>query len=219
RGRQSVDKYLQQTAIANPHVSLIYHAPDGREDLYKPSVKDLPATPKEVRPHPYGVELGILIKMLQDTNTRTITQFLTGEFSRVSPRVARQILEKAGLRPKSSPKRLNGDAAKGIYEAIQDTQIMAPGTDCVVPIGQENLIAGLKHVVDATFFTATSRRPAVYRGNPFVIETAVAYGKPQPKKQNAEAEQPNPAQERTPEGDGEPASVIRFANRVPLQYQ
>ena len=219
RGRQSVDKYLQQTAIANPHVSLIYHAPDGREDLYKPSVKDLPPTPKEVRPHPYGVELGILIKMLQDTNTRTITQFLTGEFSRVSPRVARQILEKSGLRPKSSPRRLNGQAARKIYEAIQETQIMAPGTDCVVPIGQENLIAGLKHVVDAAFFTAASRRPAVYRGNPFVIEVAVAYGKHQPKSQNAEAEQPDPAQERTAEGDGELASVIRFANRVPLQYQ
>ena len=219
RGRQSVDKYLQQTAIANPHVSLTYHAPDGREDLYKPSVKDLPPTPKEVRPHPYGVELGILIKMLQDTNTRTITQFLTGEFSRVSPRVARQILEKSGLRPKSSPRRLNGQAAREIYEAIQETQIMAPGTDCVVPIGQENLIAGLKHVVDAAFFTAASRRPAVYRGNPFVIEVAVAYGKHQPKSQNAEAEQPNPAQERTAEGDGELASVIRFANRVPLQYQ
>ena len=55
---------------------------------------------------------------------------------------------------------------------------MAPATDCVVPIGEKQLLAGLKQVVDATFYTGTTRRPAVYRGNPFIIETALAYGRP-----------------------------------------
>jgi len=215
RGRQSVDNYLWQTAIANPHVTLIYRAPDGREQIYKATVSELPRTPRQVRPHPYGVELGVLIKMLQDTRARTITQFLTGEFSRVSPRIASQIIQKAQLRPKTSPRRLNGEAAKAIYQAIQDTKIMAPATDCVVPIGEDNLIAGLKQVVDAAFYTAATRRPAVYRGNPFIIEAALAYGKNETQDQPGDTDGKD-AEDRD---NGELARVLRFANRVPLQYQ
>ncbi len=220
RGRQSVDVYLEQTAIANPHVKFSYHAPDGREEQYKPSIRELPPTPKSIRPHPYGIELGVLLKMAADSKSRTVQQFLTGEFSRVSPRVAHQVLEQAGVRARTRPSRLSGDHVKAIYEAIQTTKIMAPATDCVVPIGQDKLIAGLKHVVDAGFYMAVSRSPAVYRGNPFVIEAALAYGKPKdpgapgekPAKKGQDAEQAEPA-------EGQLAKLIRFANRVPLQYQ
>ena len=214
KGRQSVDDYLQQTAIANPHVTLIYHAPDDRTDTYPATVKVLPEVPREVRPHPLGVELGVLLKMMQDSRARTVQQFLTAEFSRVSPRVAKEILERAEVRPRAKPSRLNGEAARKIHAAIQDTKIMAPATNCVVPIGEEKLIAGLRQVVGAQFYTAVTRSPAVYRGNPFVIEAALAYGKPEePEDDDAPAPPPDE------EGPGAPAKIIRFANRVPLQYQ
>ena len=221
RGRQSVDDYLEQTAIANPHVTFRYRAPDDREESYPASIKALPPIPKSIRPHPYGIELGVLLKMLQDTKARTVMQFLTREFSRVSPRVAREILEKAGLETKRRPSRLNGEAAKGIYEGIQDTKIMAPATDCVVPIGQEQLIAGLKHVVSAAFYTATTRSPAVYRGNPFIIEAALAYGKPDKPPEGGDAAKPAKAAKADEEvaETTQLAKLIRFANRVPLQYQ
>ncbi|MFW6132540.1 MAG: DNA topoisomerase VI subunit B [Planctomycetota bacterium] len=228
KGRQSVDDYLAQTAIANPHVTLIYHAPDGREETYDAGVNALPPVPKSIRPHPYGIELGVLLKMMSDSKARTVTQFLTTEFCRVSPRVAQEILAKAGVRPKAKPSRLNGDAARGIYRAIQDTRIMAPATDCVVPIGEDKLVAGLKEVVDAAFYTATTRRPAVYRGNPFIIEAALAYGRCEKDDQAADGEARRPPGDgaRKPGGngngdrDGDPlAKLIRFANRVPLQYQ
>ena len=227
RGRQSVDDYLEQTAIANPHVTLTYAAPDGREETYKASVKALPPIPRSIRPHPHGVELGVLLKMLGDTKARAVQKFLTSEFSRVSPRVAKEIIERAQLGNKKRPKSMNGDDARGIYEAIQATKIMAPATDCVVPIGEEKLISGLKHVVDAAFYTAVSRSPAVYRGNPFIIEAAVAFGKKEKKEdaeQQAEAEGGNGAaagkkKEKGNGEDGQLAKLIRFANRVPLQYQ
>jgi DNA topoisomerase VI subunit B len=227
RGRQSVDDYLEQTAIANPHVTLTYAAPDGREETYKASVKALPAMPRSIRPHPHGVELGVLLKMLGDTKARAIQKFLTSEFSRVSPRVAKEIIERAQLGNKKRPKSMNGDDARGIYEAIQTTKIMAPATDCVVPIGEAKLISGLKHVVDAAFYTAVSRSPAVYRGNPFVIEAAVAFGKKEKKddvEKQAEPEGGNGDAARKKNGkgngeDGQLAKLIRFANRVPLQYQ
>jgi len=224
RGRQSVDDYLQQTAIANPHVFLIYTAPDGRRTEYPSSVKALPAVPKEVRPHPYGVELGVLLKMIQETKARTIQQFLTSEFSRVSPRVAREILQRAQLPPDSRPRRLNGDAAKSIYAAIEQTRIMAPATDCVVPIGEDQLLAGLRQVLEAEFYTATSRSPAVYRGNPFIIEAALAYGKPSnlPRENGQKPDGDLLAVESEDESSDAPdqgAKLVRFANRVPLLYQ
>ena len=248
RGRQSVDDYLQQTAIANPHVTLAYRAPDGRQDRYEASVKDLPPVPREVRPHPYGVELGVLIKMLQDTAARNVRPFLTGEFSRVSPRVANEIIERAGVRTNARTASLSGEEAKAIYRAIQETKILAPSTDCVVPIGAEKLIAGLRQVVDAAFYAATTRRPAVYRGNPFCIEAALAYGTPEPRTDKGDGDADADAsgnaasangasatgngaagaakaasRKSTPSRDDDAsqplARVLRFANRVPLQYQ
>ncbi|MBI5722524.1 MAG: DNA topoisomerase VI subunit B [Planctomycetes bacterium] len=236
KGKQSVDDYLQQTAIANPHVTLVYHAPDGRNETYSASVSSSPPLPKEVRPHPLGVELGVMIKMLQDTRAKTAQQFLTSEFSRVSPRVAKEILDKAGIDSTTRVSRLTAENAKAVYHAVQQTKIMAPSTDSVVPIGEEQLISGLKQVVQADFYAAVSRSPAVYRGNPFIIEAAIAYGKPgdgEADSAEAPAEQkqtqqlidglmPHPAGEAQmddDEDDSELARVIRFANRVPLLYQ
>ncbi|MFP3938030.1 MAG: DNA topoisomerase VI subunit B [Phycisphaerae bacterium] len=222
RGRQSVDDYLEQTAIANPHVTLIYNAPDGREERYDASVKELPAIPREVRPHPYGVELGVLIKMMQDTRAKSVQQFLSSSFSRVSPRVAKEIIEKSGIRKNARVKSVNGDGAKALYRAIQDTKILAPATDCVVPIGSEELQRGLEHVVPAAFYTATTRRPAVYRGNPFIIEAGLAYGRPEKTEGgNGDGQKTSaPGDEKSADDDGTPlAKIIRFANRVPLLYQ
>ncbi len=220
KGRQSVDDYLRQTAIANPHVRFVYHTPDGRTEEYPASVRELPILPKEVKPHPHGVELGVLIKMIQDSRARTAQQFLTGEFSRVSPKVAHDILTQAGLTPRSHPNRMSGEKARGVYEAIQNAKILAPSTNCVVPIGEEKLIAGLKQVVEAEFYTASTRRPSVYRGNPFIIEAALAYGKPETKSEKVERiETEIEIGEDGGSDDGSLAKVLRFANRVPLQYQ
>ncbi len=223
-GRQSVDDYLHQTAIANPHVTFHYTAPDGREEHYEASVKVLPDIPRAIRPHPHGIELGVLIKMLADTKARNIQQFLTSEFSRVSPRVAKEIIATSGVRKNARTKSLSGQDAKSIYRAIQNTKIMSPATDCVVPIGEDKLIAGLSQVVDAGFYTAVSRSPSVYRGNPFIVEAAIAYGKPEPTEEEAEnAEKPSKSAAKDKTGDADAdsqlATLYRYANRVPLQYQ
>jgi len=233
QGRQSVDDYLQQTAIANPHVTLVYRAPDGRVETYAASVPTMPPSPREVKPHPHGVELGILIKMLADSTARTLKQFFTQEFSRVSPKAAEEILTKAGL-SNGRPGDLSGQEVRALYQAIAQVKLLAPATDCVVPIGEETLISGLKQVVQAGFYAASSRRPAVYRGNPFLIETAIAYGKPSTEetddapsgpaaggadtKENESTASPTPTTDEEEE-ENELAKLIRFANRVPLLYQ
>lgn len=176
RGRGSVDEYIEQTLIANPHVTLHYVDPDGNVKDYARAAEVLPPEPKEIKPHPYGVELGMLVSMLKDSKEGTLSQFLTGSFSRVSPGVARRICETAKLSTRARTKRIGRHEADQLYKAIQQTRISAPATDCISPIGEELLLKGLHQIVPGEFYVAATRPPAVYRGNPFIIEVALAYG-------------------------------------------
>ena len=199
KGRQSVEEYLEQTAIANPHVLLQFVTPDGETKKYKRASKELPVQTKEIKPHPYGVELGVLIKMLHDTKARTLQSFLHSEFSRVSSSVARAICDKAKLYERARPTRIARQEADNLFKAINQTKIMNPRTDCLSPIGEELILAGLKKQIEADFYTSVTRPPAVYRGNPFQIEAGLAYG-------------------GSLQAEGL-ARVLRYANRVPLLYQ
>ncbi len=176
RGRGSVDEYLEQTAIANPHVTIHFTDPDGNTTRYQRSTTELPPEPKEIKPHPYGVELGRLVTMLKDAKSMTLSQFLTGSFSRVSPAVARRICEAASLTTRASTRKIGRAEADKLYDAIQATKISAPSTDCISPIGEPLLLKGLHQVVPGEFYCAATRPPSVYRGNPFQIEVALAYG-------------------------------------------
>ncbi|PQO46421.1 DNA topoisomerase VI subunit B [Blastopirellula marina] len=176
RGKGSVDEYLEQTAIANPHVTLHYTDPSGVTKTYRRSSEILPPEATEIKPHPYGVELGRLVSMCKESTESSLSGFLTNSFSRVSPSIAKQICDKAKLSTRMRVKRIDRDHAEHLYAAIQETKISNPTTDCIVPIGEEQLLKGLHSVVPAEFYAAATRPPAVYRGNPFQIEVALAYG-------------------------------------------
>ncbi len=199
KGRRSVDGYIEMTALANPHATIVYHSPKGEVMRFERATTELPREPKEIKPHPHGVELGILMKMLKDTRARNVHSFLTGEFSRVSAKAADEILGHARLAPTTSPARVHRDAAEALFKAIGAVKMMAPPTNCLSPIGDEALSAGLEQQGAADFVTAVTRPPAVYRGNPFQVEVGIAYGGERPADELAE--------------------LVRFANRVPLLYQ
>ncbi len=200
RGRQSVEEFLYQVAVANPHATLHYEDPGGESVSYLRTVERNPVAPREIRPHPHGVELGVLMKMLQSTRHRTITQFLSRDFSRISPQLAGGLAKRAGINPKARPNTVARQAVDALYGALNDkkTRIRPPSTDCLSPIGVQELLAGLTRGVRAEFYTVETRRPVVYRGNPFQVEVGVAWGGDLPAD--------------------DLARVLRFANRVPLQY-
>src|SRR5690349_1893735 len=176
RGRGSVDEYLEQTAIANPHVTIHYVDPDGGATTYARSTTQLPPEPVEIKPHPYGIELGQLVTMLKDAPAPSMAQFLTTSFSRVSSGVAQKICETAKIGTRTNPKKIGRHEAESLYKAIQETKISAPATDCISPIGESLILKGLHHQLPGELFCAATRPPAVYRGNPFVIEVGLAYG-------------------------------------------
>jgi len=220
KGRASVDEYIEQTVIANPHVKFTYVTPEGETKEYPRTYEELPPSPREIKPHPYGIELGMLLKMLHDTRSHVVTGFLASDFSRVSPTLGTEIVKAAGLSVHARPRDVHGQAAENLYKAIQSTKIMAPPTNCLSPIGERALLAGLYRQIKGEFYTAVTRPPAVYRGNPFVIEAGLAYGRAPDQADQAPAKPSVPlAEGEGADEDRELARVIRYANRVPLLYQ
>ena len=199
KGRQSIDEYLEQTAIANPHAQITFVTPTNETIEFPRTVKELPAEAREIKPHPKGIELGTLIQMLERTGANQLGAFLQKDFCRVGLAKAREICSKARLTNRTWVKQLGHTEAEALYNAIQEVRITAPPMDCVVPIGPKALLSGLLKEVKAEFYAASSRSPAVYRGNPFQIEAALAYGGDLPVDDTAR--------------------ILRFANRVPLLYQ
>ncbi len=277
-GKRSIDEFLQDVAFSNPHLRLEYWPPNRKPIVYPRISEELPPETKEIKPHPYGVELGLMLRMAHVTKSPSMSGFLQSEFSRVSSSVAEEILGKAGVDPNLRPPDLRREGAEKLYKAIADTKIMSPPTNCLAPIGEAAMLEGLKGLLvqqhiqaeeaklrrkaeadgkplpeDAAeqaeakvaealeavkrveeeeedeageieapkgspeeaetipkagvielfghqaFLTAVTRSPKVYRGNPFQVEAALAYGGELPGDQLAQ--------------------VYRFANRVPLLYQ
>ncbi len=176
RGRGSIDEYLEQTAIANPHVRMHFMDSENNDRLFERSTTKLPPEPKEIKPHPYGIELGRLIAMLKDTRESTLSAFLSGSFSRVSSAAARKICDNAKVSTRMSPGKAGRNEAEALFKALQEAKLPPPSTDCISPIGEELLLKGLHQVVPGEFYAAATRPPAVYRGNPFQIEAALAFG-------------------------------------------
>jgi len=199
KGRQSVDEYLKETAIVNPHCTIIYTTPEPNQIIFPRATEELPPEPTEIKPHPYGVELGRLMKLLETTEAKTLQQFLTTEFVRVGPGTAKEICANSALLTNTKPKKMTRELVENLYKGIQKTKIIAPPTDCISPIGAENLERGLRKEVNAEFYCAITRPPSVYRGNPFIIEVALGFGGDQESDKTIR--------------------IMRFANRVPLLYQ
>lgn len=196
--RQSIPEYIRQIAIANPYAEIIFDGPNGKLE-FKRGANKLPPLPREIKPHPHGIELGILRRMLKHTKSRTLASFLTNDFSRVGANSAKEMCKLAGIDPKISPNRLERDDTEKLFKAMRKVKLVRPPTDCLSPLGEDLLIKGLQKEIKAEFFTSITRPPTVYRGNPFQVEVGIAYGGELP-----------------PEGS---VDIMRFSNRVPLLYQ
>jgi len=204
RGKQSVHQYLKMTSIVNPHatISLIVRGKDGEiieEAMWPRTSERLPRVVEEIKPHPHGIQLGTLQRMLRESEQIKMTSFLRHNFSGVSVRAAKEILSISDVEESKNPKRVNSDDAKKLIEAFQRVKLLPPPTDCLSPIDDLLIKKGLSKAIDSRFASTVTRLPAVSQGNPFQIEVGLVFGG-----------------DLTSDG---PIEVLRFANRVPLMYQ
>ncbi|KYK20490.1 DNA topoisomerase [Thermoplasmatales archaeon SM1-50] len=202
RGKRFVYEYLQSTSIVNPHARLTFKEADGTEHVFERTADILPKKSKEIKPHPYGVELGTLIKMSKETNARKLASFLKNEFSSMGDRTANAVCDEAKLDRNLNPADMSREQFLSLHQAFKRVRIMTPPTVCLSPIGETLIRRSLKsetqEISPEFIFTAT--RPAsVYSGNPFQVEVGIVYGGNLPKDK--------------------PIKILRFANRIPLLYQ
>ena len=204
RGRQSVHQYLRMTSIVNPHatIQLIVRDADGEiidQGHWIRTTEKLPRVVEEIKPHPHGIHLGQLQRMLKEADERKLTSFLRHNFSGVSMRAAKEILSKAELEEGRTPVRIKADEAQAMLDSFQEVKLLGPPTDCLSPIEEILIKKGLSKAIDSRFASTVTRKPAVSQGNPFQIEVGLVFG-------------------GDLAADG-PIEVLRFANRVPLMYQ
>ena len=158
QGQRFVNRYVEHTALANPHATLHYIRPvgaaqrtgadrPGNETLTFPrAATELPKEALEIKPHPHGVELGALMLMARESKSHDVRGFLQTAFSRVSSQAANDILAKVPWGKKAAKPRLLGEnrvMAEELHKAIAETKLMSPPTNCLSPIGDELMKKGL----------------------------------------------------------------------------
>ncbi len=151
-GKRWLGRYLEQTALANPHCRLEYHRPDAPPLIFPRAAEVAPREAIEIKPHPQGVELGTLMLILKESAARDLRGCLMHEFSRVSPTIADEILKGAKIPAKTKPRVVGEDVrmSEQLHQAIQATKIMAPPTNCLSPIGEDLIHKGLTNFLAVT---------------------------------------------------------------------
>ena len=207
RGRQSVYQYLRMTSIVNPHADITFEDPDGEVHHWPRVTERLPRKVESIKPHPHGIHLGTLQRMCSEAVDTRMTSFLYKNFSGVSTRAAKELLQAAEIDEKAKPKSMKAEQYRALIEAFQGermlndkpVKLLNPPTNCLSPIEELLIKKGLSKTIDSRFVTTMTRSPTVTQGNPFQVEVGLIFG------------------------DGmaadKPVEVLRFANRVPLMYQ
>jgi len=158
QGQRFVNRYVEHSALANPHATIHYTRPvgaaqrsgtdrPGNETLTFPrATTELPKEALEIKPHPHGVELGALMLMARESKSHDVRGFLQTAFSRVSPSAAADILAKVPWGKKPVRPRVLGEnrqMAEELHKAIAASKLMSPPTNCLSPIGDELMKKGL----------------------------------------------------------------------------
>jgi len=200
---QGALEYLRRTAIANPHVQISFRDPMGQKFVFKRTHNALPERPVEIKPHPKGTTVDDILTYCKTTKGRTVATFLTNDFDRMGAKGIEEIKKKVHFDLNKDPKTLTWEEAEELIKAFKSIDFIAPSTDALRPIGEDQIRKSLQSIVQPEFLTVLTRKASVYSGGyPFQVEIAIAYGGGAGKKV----------------GDQTSMDIMRFANRVPLLF-
>jgi len=199
RAKSYILQYIEQTALITPYANLTFIEPDGTVHEYERSVEELPPPPTPVNPHPKGVDIEQLNRLIQETRTRDMVSFLRTHFHRVGPKTAKSFLDSIGLPYNLDPRALKPkDVVKIVVGLRSFDKWLPPDARCLSPLGTKLLELGIKKTLNPEFVYVTQRPPNSYGGHPFIVECGLAYGGGVPMKESI--------------------ILYRFANRIPLIF-
>jgi DNA topoisomerase VI subunit B len=195
-GQRFVNRYVEHTALANPHATVHYLRPRQERLSFPRATDELPREAQEIKPHPHGVELGALMLMASESRSHDLKGFLQTAFSRVSPQVAGEILKSAGLKERVRPRAVGEDRAlaQKLHQGILATRIMAPATSCLSPIGDELMRRGL-----VSFLSVIETEGPEEEEGQLDLDTAAKKKVGRKKGKAAAEEAPPPVAEAPPE--------------------
>ncbi len=198
RSSQKISDYFKQTAMVASYANLTFVDPSGQVTFYERGTTSMPPAPKETLPHPYGVDVEALKRIVKFSEEHDMKSFMVTNFHRVGEKIALKFLEFAGISPRLPPKRLNTNQIVAIVDALQRfPDFLQPDAAVLSPIGEDILLSGINKELNPEFATVVARPPSSYSGFPFLVEVGVAYG--------GKVLQPG-------------VKLFRFANRIPLLY-
>jgi len=199
RAMPKIIEYLKQTAIASPYANITFVDPRGRLYKFETATNKMPIAPKETLPHPYGVDVETIQRLVTITETRTMLQFMITHFHRVGRTTAKKFLDFAGVPQDRNPHKLKQEEIVKLVHAMKNFDaFMPPDASCLSPLGEELMRAGVQKELNPEFIAIDVRKPSAYSGFPFIVETAIAYGGNIQKTDDI--------------------LLYRFANRIPLLY-
>lgn len=199
RAMPKILEYLKQTAVVTPYAKIIFADPRGRLYLFRRATTRMPPPPKETLPHPYGVDVETIQRLIRVTECRNMLDFVQKHFLRVGENISNRFLEFAGISKSKNPKKLNPNEIVRLVRMMKRFKnFLPPDASCLSPLGEELLKAGILKELKPEFTAVSQRKPSTYSGHPFIVETAIAYGGNIPNKDDV--------------------LVYRFANRIPLLY-
>lgn len=191
--------YIEQTALITPYASLTFTEPDGTVHKFKRSVKVLPPLPTPVNPHPKGMDIEQLSRLIEDTKTRDMVTFLRTHFHRVGPKTAKAFLKSINMAYSQDPRGLKPNDLVKIARGLEDfNKWLPPDARVLSPLGTKLLELGIRSTLNPEFVKVTQRPPNSYGGHPFIVECGLAYGGDVPMKESI--------------------IIYRFANRIPLIF-
>ncbi|MDO8124342.1 MAG: DNA topoisomerase VI subunit B [Candidatus Hermodarchaeota archaeon] len=191
--------YIEQTALITPYASLTFTEPDGTAHKFKRSVKVLPPQPTPVNPHPKGMDIEQLSRIIEDTKTRDMVTFLRTHFHRVGPKTAKAFLKSINMAYSQDPRGLKPNDLVKIARGLEDfDKWLPPDARVLSPLGTKLLELGIRSTLNPEFVKVTQRPPNSYGGHPFIVECGLAYGGDVPMKESI--------------------IIYRFANRIPLIF-
>src|SRR5215831_10240922 len=97
RAMPRILEYFKQTAIIVPYANLSFVDPRGRYYHFSRGTTAVPPAPTETSPHPHGVDVETVQRMLRLTRATTLSDFLQKDFQRIGETGAKKFLEYAGF--------------------------------------------------------------------------------------------------------------------------
>ncbi|MFX0163159.1 MAG: DNA topoisomerase VI subunit B [Candidatus Hodarchaeota archaeon] len=184
--RGYADTYVEQTALLNPHVNIVFIDPYDDVYVYPRLVKTFPSEPAYAKLHPASISIGEFRELLRTSKKHSLKLFLTKSFVRITNEKAKQIIQRTNeismnqglptIGLETQPSKLSTEQAELLYNVFHGMKYLSPPTNTVSPVGEKQLENVAMKVFKPEFAVSVTRKPTSGKGLAFVVEACIAYG-------------------------------------------